>query len=51
VLHQACPDAASVEQCEAAMAVRASPVAPPDPPPEAVKPAPAAPVRPGTRSR
>ena len=50
-LYKGCPDAASVEQCEAAMAVRASPVAPPVMPPEAVKPAPAAPVRPAARSR
>jgi hypothetical protein len=44
-LYEGCPTAITTEQCQAAMAAAASP------PPEAVKPASAAPVRPGVRSR
>jgi hypothetical protein len=50
-LYNACPRAITADQCQAAMAAAASPPAPPVPPPEAVKSGPAAPVRPGVRSR
>ena len=50
-LYNACPHGITTDQCQAAMAAAASPAAPPVPSPEAVKPAPAAPVRPGVRSR